>query len=150
MHILCNSLRVLLGILVVSLVGESLHFLEMTNLIDMFYIFLDVQVSCITHVDHYIPPLWIMCTESVAHLMVMLNFSSNFLIYCSVSKQFKLTLSKAFSRILRIPTSPTVERSHTGELETVALPTLTPLSELSVHLIYRKEMKKGYKTFRRN
>jgi hypothetical protein len=27
--------------------------------------------------------------ESVAHLLVMLNFSSNFLIYCSVSAQFK-------------------------------------------------------------
>ena len=44
----------------------------------------DVQVECIKHVDHYIPPLWIMCLESVAHLLVMLNFSSNFLIYCSV------------------------------------------------------------------
>jgi hypothetical protein len=28
--------------------------------------------------------------ESVAHLLVMLNFSSNFLIYCSVSTQFKV------------------------------------------------------------
>ena len=32
--------------------------------------------------------------ESVAHLMVMLNFSSNFLVYCSVSNQFKKALSK--------------------------------------------------------
>ena len=54
----------------------------------------DVQVECIKHVDHYIPPLWIMCLESVAHLLVMLNFSSNFLIYCSVSNQFKMSLSK--------------------------------------------------------
>ena len=54
----------------------------------------DVQVSCIKHVDHYIPPLWVMCMESVAHLLVMLNFSSNFLIYCSVSNQFKKALSK--------------------------------------------------------
>ena len=44
--------------------------------------------------DQYIPPLWIMCLESVAHLLVMFNFSSNFLIYCSVSNQFKATLSK--------------------------------------------------------
>ena len=35
-----------------------------------------------------------MCLESVAHLLVMLNFSSNFLIYCSVSNQFKKALSK--------------------------------------------------------
>ena len=34
-----------------------------------------------------------MCLESVAHLLVMLNSSSNFLIYCSVSKQFKTALS---------------------------------------------------------
>jgi len=74
MHIVCNALRVFLGVLVVALV--------------------DVQVSCIKHVDHYIPPLWVMCLESVAHLLVMLNFSSNFLIYCSVSNQFKLALSK--------------------------------------------------------
>ena len=53
-----------------------------------------MQVECIKHVDHYIPPLWIMCLESVAHLLVMLNFSSNFLIYCSVSNQFKMSLSK--------------------------------------------------------
>jgi hypothetical protein len=35
-----------------------------------------------------------MCLESVAHVLVMINFSSNFLIYCSVSNQFKAALSK--------------------------------------------------------
>ena len=35
-----------------------------------------------------------MCLESVAHLLVMLNFSTNFLIYCSVSAPFKKALSK--------------------------------------------------------
>ena len=45
--------------------------------------------------DQYIPPLWVMCLESVAHLLVMLNFSTNFLIYCSVSSPFKKALSKA-------------------------------------------------------
>ena len=44
--------------------------------------------------DQYIPPRWIMCLESVAHLLVMVNFSTNFLIYCSVSKQFKTVLSR--------------------------------------------------------
>ena len=53
----------------------------------------DVQVSCMKLLDQYIPPRWIMCLESVAHLLVMLNFSTNFLIYCSVSKQFKAVLS---------------------------------------------------------
>ena len=44
--------------------------------------------------DSYIPPLWIMCLESVAHLLVIFNVSANFLIYCSVSNQFKAALSK--------------------------------------------------------
>ena len=44
--------------------------------------------------DQYIPPLWVMCLESVAHLLVMLNFSTNFIIYCSVSAPFKRALSK--------------------------------------------------------
>ena len=74
MHILCNILRIFLGILVVSLV--------------------EVQVSCVREFDSYIPSLWIMCLESVAHLLVMLNVSSNFLIYCSVSSPFKAALTK--------------------------------------------------------
>ena len=44
--------------------------------------------------DQYIPSLWVMCLESMAHLLVMLNVSSNFLIYCSVSSPFKVALSK--------------------------------------------------------
>ena len=47
--------------------------------------------------DQYIPPMWIMCLESVAHLLVMINFSTNFLIYCSVSKQFKSVLSNVLA-----------------------------------------------------
>ena len=47
--------------------------------------------------DQYIPPMWIMCLESVAHLLVMVNFSTNFLIYCSVSKQFKSVLSNVLA-----------------------------------------------------
>ena len=50
--------------------------------------------------DQYIPPLWVMCLESMAHLLVMINFSTNFIIYCSVSGPFK----KAFSKV-KLPTS---------------------------------------------
>ena len=52
------------------------------------------QVACMEEYDQYIPPLWIMCLESVVHLLVMLNFSTNFLIYCSVSAPFKRALPK--------------------------------------------------------
>ena len=55
---------------------------------------LEEQVRCVEEYDQYIPPLWVMCLESVAHLLVMLNFSTNFLIYCSVSAPFKNALSK--------------------------------------------------------
>ena len=54
----------------------------------------EVQVECVEEYDTYVPPLWVMCLESVAHLLVMLNFSTNFLIYCSVSSPFKKALSK--------------------------------------------------------
>ena len=67
--------------------------------------------------DHYIPPLWVMCLESVAHLLVMLNFSSNFLIYCSVSNQFKLALSKVCFLLCR-PSSPSSEASEYHSLVT--------------------------------
>ena len=49
---------------------------------------------CLKAEYQYIPPVWVMCLESVAHLLVMFNFSSNFLVYCSVSNQFKAALSK--------------------------------------------------------
>ena len=54
----------------------------------------DVQIRCIKEHLQYIPPLYVMCLESVAHLLVMFNFSTNFLVYCSVSNQFKAALSK--------------------------------------------------------
>ena len=63
--------------------------------------YLDKHVSCREHNHQYVPPLWIMCLESVAHLLVMLNSSSNFLIYCSVSKQFKTALSRTCLGLVR-------------------------------------------------
>ena len=94
MHIVCNALRVFLGVLVVALVGKYERKKLPVRVQSIIPAFEDVQVECIKHADRYIPPLWIMCLESVAHLLVMLNFSSNFLIYCSVSNQFKMSLSK--------------------------------------------------------
>ena len=64
-----------------------------------------VQVSCIREYDQYIPSLWVMCLESVAHLLVMLNVSSNFLIYCSVSSPFKTALTKVFVIVAILLTS---------------------------------------------
>ena len=73
------------------------HFLLYLKTI--FFSVSDVQVMCSKAGYQYIPPVWVMCLESVAHLLVMLNFSTNFLVYCSVSNQFKAALSKVVIRI---------------------------------------------------
>ena len=115
MHILCNALRVILGVLVVALVGEILLYPQLHWLINI----TDVQVSCITYTDQYIPPLWVMCLESVAHLLVMFNFSSNFLIYCSVSNQFKAALYQACQFLCKNPSN----QQHIEPTEYQTLPT---------------------------
>jgi len=81
MHMICNCLRVFLGVLVVTLV--------------------DVQIRCIKEHLQYIPPLYVMCLESVAHLLVMVNFALNFLIYVTVSQEFKSTFYKLLCCNLR-------------------------------------------------
>ena len=68
----------------------------MDLMVTMVIMTITAQVSCIREYDQYIPSLWVMCLESVAHLLVMLNVSSNFLIYCSVSSPFKTALTKVF------------------------------------------------------
>ena len=92
------------------------------NLIFQIWIISDVQVSCIKHVDHYIPPLWVMCLESVAHLLVMLNFSSNFLIYCSVSNQFKLALSKVCFIFCKSPSTASEASEYHSLVTNAVLP----------------------------
>ena len=37
-------------------------------------------MRCVEEFDQYIPPLWVMCLESVAHLLVLFNFPINILI----------------------------------------------------------------------
>ena len=61
----------------------------------------DVQIQCIKEQLQYIPPLYVMCLESVAHLLVMINFAFNFLIYVTVSQEFKSTLYKLLCCYLR-------------------------------------------------
>jgi len=71
-----------------------------------------------------------MCLESVAHLLVMLNFSSNFLIYCSVSTQFKAALLKAWPNFLQKSTPPT----HMKDSEYQQLPvSLAPQLSNTTH-----------------
>ena len=94
MHLLCNALRVFLGVMVVALVGKLHINISYSNNDTDTATGADVQVSCMKQLDRYIPPQWIMCLESLAHLLGMINFSTSFLIYCSVSTQFKTVLSR--------------------------------------------------------
>lgn len=74
MHLLCHCLRVFLAGVAVHLIKDTVH--------------------CMREEGGYVPPLWTMVAESVSSLMIMINFSGNFLIYCSVLKPFKEALSK--------------------------------------------------------
>ena len=70
------------------------------------------QVACMEEFDQYIPPLWVMCLESMAHLLVMINFSTNFIIYCSVSAPFKKAFSKVKLLILCMAFSSNIGHFH--------------------------------------
>jgi hypothetical protein len=49
---------------------------------------------CMEKEGGFVPPLWTMCAESVSSLLIMINFSGNFLIYCSMLPPFKEALTK--------------------------------------------------------
>lgn len=69
MHIACHMLRVFLAVMAVKLIDDTVY--------------------CMQNHNGFVPPLWSMCAESVSSLLIMINFSGNFLIYCSVLKPFK-------------------------------------------------------------
>ena len=60
--IFCNSLRVILNIYDFSVV--------------------DAIIKCEQKGVGRLPPAWILCSISVSHLLLMVNSSVNFLVYC--------------------------------------------------------------------
>jgi len=72
-HLLCHALRVFLAIYAVYVIRDT--------------------ISC-TSSSGFVPPLWAMVSESVSSLLVMINFSGNFLIYCSTLKPFRAYLAR--------------------------------------------------------
>lgn len=78
MHIACHTLRVFLAGMAVHLIKDTVH--------------------CMRKEGGFVPPLWSMCAESVSSLLIMVNFSGNFLIYCSVLKPFKAAVSRLLHR----------------------------------------------------
>ena len=51
-------------------------------------------LDCLERDVAFSPPLWSMCGDCVASLLLMVNFSGNFLIYCSALKSFKAKLKQ--------------------------------------------------------
>ena len=41
-------------------------------------------VECLRHHQHYFPPAYLLYSESISHLLLLINSSINFLIYCVV------------------------------------------------------------------
>ena len=70
--ILCNSLRVLL------------------NIYD--FTVLDDIIECHKKGVGRYPPTWVMCSVSVSHLLLMVNSSVNFLVYCVAGTRFRRIL----------------------------------------------------------
>jgi len=69
MHFICHILRVFMAIYSVYLISDTL--------------------DCLERGVAFSPPLWSMCSDCVASLLLMVNFSGNFLIYCSALKSFR-------------------------------------------------------------
>lgn len=77
-----------------------LHFLA----ISIFFAYLQKWKIDILHIitvivclqGYWIPPSWLLCLESVSHLLVMISSSTNFLIYCTISTKFKIFLKRTF------------------------------------------------------
>ena len=54
-----------------------------------FVCFYSDTLDCLERGVAFSPPLWSMCSDCVASLLLMVNFSGNFLIYCSALKSFR-------------------------------------------------------------
>ena len=72
--VICNSLRVILNIYDSSVV--------------------DKIIECEKKKMGRYPPAWILCTISVSHLLLMVNSSVNFLVYCVAGKRFRSILAR--------------------------------------------------------
>ena len=79
--VICNSLRVILNIYDFSVV--------------------DHIIECESQMMGRYPPAWILCTISVSHLLLMVNSSVNFLVYCVAGTRFRSILAKKFRKKFR-------------------------------------------------
>ena len=79
--VICNSLRVILNIYDSAVVEDI--------------------IECEKQKMGRFPPAWILCTISVSHLLLMVNSSVNFLVYCVAGKRFRSILAKKIRKKFR-------------------------------------------------
>ena len=48
---------------------------------------------CVSTSGHYRPPLYLIALDSVSHLLILVNASANFIIYCILSTHFQVTFT---------------------------------------------------------
>ena len=79
--VICNSLRVILNIYDSAIVEDI--------------------IECEKQKVGRYPPAWILCTISVSHLLLMVNSSVNFVVYCVAGKRFRSILAKKIRKKVR-------------------------------------------------
>ena len=92
-----NLAPVLFGIIIVFVICNSLRlFLN-------FYDFSarDEIISCEQKGVGRYPPLWVACSVSVSNMLLMVNSSVNFLVYCVVGSKFRSILCQQLSGIFK-------------------------------------------------
>ena len=70
-------------------------------------------VECLRHHHHYFPPAYLLYSESISHLLLLINSSINFLIYCVVvSVTLCLVLLDINLQCKTMSTTPVFEKTH--------------------------------------
>ena len=59
------------------------------------------------------PSNWNLCLASLNHWLLIVNSSSNFLIYCCMGENFKLALAQTWKGKTKMPSLGTIFNSHT-------------------------------------
>ena len=61
----------------------------------------------------YTPPLELLCMESISHILILFNSSSNFIIYCTLSTHFKVFMKKL---LLRRANAQEIDHHHSNSM----------------------------------
>ena len=80
-----NLAPILFGVVIVFIGCNSIRVI--LNVYD-FYV-LDGIIECESKGMGRVPPVWVNCTISVSHLLLMINSSVNFLVYCVAGTRFR-------------------------------------------------------------